>query len=253
LATSLDTRFRSFLVALPGVECIDHLPEYLHVDGVRRADFLLRGRTVIAEVKALEDSREGAVTKLISRFKRNPRWRAPPRTMDWPDVCQLQPHGNELREEVFTKVTDVLKGAFDDARAQIRDTKLHLQLPHARGLLILLNANAYIMDLKAAAQRISRLLWCKPGVPRPEYSMIDGVLVVSDVEKVILEDGTRNDPCLVIVRSGADAGEAHAAADELITGWAMLNRQGLVMDREPRDEAALSSLRVVSTRPKFDV
>lgn len=65
-ADGLRARFERFIRTLPGCEDIDDLLRFRDPHGKRRADYLLHGRSVIVEQKALEVDPRDKGQRLVS-------------------------------------------------------------------------------------------------------------------------------------------------------------------------------------------
>lgn len=161
----------------------------------RNADYLFRADGVVCEMKTMRKDLlrsadiEAKLNKLYQQWAAQglvptlPAGRQKIDSKTLPEKCQKQ-WMNVLKLP--------LKGAVEKANKQIKQTKSHLDLPDARGLLLLVNDGNYSYELDVVAYLTSHLL--KPrfdssGQPKSaRYKSIDTILYMT-MNMPVLIDG----------------------------------------------------------------
>ena len=153
---------------------------------IRNADYLFRADGVVCEMKTMRKDLlrsadiQAKLDKLYHRWAAQglvppiPAGRQKVDSKTLPEKCQIQ-WMNVLKRP--------LKEAVEKANKQIKQTKSHLDLPDARGLLLLVNDGNYTYELDVVAYLTSHLL--KPrfdssGNPKSaRYKSIDTILYMT--------------------------------------------------------------------------
>lgn len=125
------------------------------------ADYFLRDRTVVAELKCLEkdyfsDRRVGEkVDALLNKWARAGRIR-PEHFVN--GQLQINSIGRDCALEVFKVFYQPVMEAVKKANKQIKETKRHFNLPDAKGLLILANDGNYSLSPELTMNILGNLL-----------------------------------------------------------------------------------------------
>lgn len=69
----LRERFESFIRTFDGCEVVDELLHRQHLEGLKRADYLLQGRSIILEQKVLEGDPASKPQRFVDRLRQEGR------------------------------------------------------------------------------------------------------------------------------------------------------------------------------------
>ena len=139
--TPLKVRFEAFVRNLKGTEQIDTLLTGRDSEGMKRADYLFEGRSIIAEQKSLDVDPEPKVQEFINRLMTERGLLAYGRVRT-NDVFKLVNDAELQQKRLFLTLTNHLDKLVSRADKQTRDTKRIFDIPRAAGMLIILNEKA---------------------------------------------------------------------------------------------------------------
>lgn len=212
----LEARVKRFLEEQPGTECLD-AAAFAQTNGSGfKADDLLDGRSIVADLKTLNgDPTERLEQRLKSRF-------AEPGS---PIVC-----GTVGLSAVFEKMPDaqaLSKMAVDlsgrsvrrhllKADEQIAATKARLAVPEAAGLAIILNDGEPLIDACVMGYAL-RTAFLRENAA--SYPNIDFVWVSTEVHRIRLPGGALAFPQLLVSRT-AGKSEALDFMGRMMAHWA---------------------------------
>ncbi len=230
---SLLKRFENFLATQPGAESIDALAAGINAGAVKRADYFLRDRSVILEIKTLSsdpDSKPQAfVEKLCSErdiwvFGK----------VSTTQIFEKQKDRESLEFELYSRVTRACQDAVADSQHQIVGTRKLFDAPDALGVLVLINEAAPTLDIELMANRVARTLRRREG-NAPKYPAVDGALLLSEQHSLVHEQIRTLFPIISMLGSGADERRARmrAVGAELLQAWAAHNGHMLLDESLP--------------------
>jgi hypothetical protein len=115
--TNLRERFDAFIKTLLGFESIDELLKDAHLEGKKRADYLLDNRQIIIEQKVLEDDPTDKAQKFIDRLLKE-RGILAYGTHSTDRIFASMPDGDEQKKRMILSITKGLEAGFADADKQ---------------------------------------------------------------------------------------------------------------------------------------
>lgn len=197
---NLEKKFKTFVLSRCSNESIDELSES-YFKG-RKADYLLRERSIIAEVKYLTEDRSVALNQRLNKLANS-------------DTSFPQFFGRVPVEEIISKHRDsdnfrrwvcnyaerTLDQLIRNAHHQIRDTRESLDLRNnSIGLLVLLNEGVRLYDESFVCQEVSRIL-NKTKNNEYERTSVEAVWFINEYEasdkkvsgSIIIGPSARND------------------------------------------------------------
>ncbi|HYK04083.1 MAG TPA: hypothetical protein VE974_20175 [Thermoanaerobaculia bacterium] len=180
----LKERFDDFCRQYPGAVPIDSLDN--PPKGLQKGDYLFEEKTIVCEVKCLEAD---MAKKLLDTMK-----------ADGIDPARL-PNGRHVIEDLYLrlpkkakgknryndvvkKITSSVEKAIDDAANQIRDTKKHLNIADADGLLVILNEEVNIIGQPLVRERLGLALKKRNAAGRPYHAEVARVLHIGETNAV---------------------------------------------------------------------
>jgi hypothetical protein len=225
--TNLQERFEGFIRTMSGFESIDELLKDVHVEGKKRADYLLGNRKIIVEQKVLIDDPANKPQKFINALMNKGRILVYG-TVSTERIFAGMPDGNEQKRRMFLSVTKGLETSFADADKQTRDTREIFSIPDAIGMVVILNVSAPTLHPDLIRYGLSQVLWKRRVDGSIRYPHNDGVVMISEAHTDLSERG-RGAPCYSSPTPHTKS-EAlvRAFSDSLIQAWATFNGTRLV-------------------------
>jgi hypothetical protein len=178
--SNFKNQFDSFVREFGGEIVDELLPEI--PDLPKNADYLFSNRTIIGELKCLEEDYFGAthvgakIKALLDKWVREglvsaERFREGRiSTRDLPEVCGLQ---------IIGVLTKAMTEAVADANRQIKATRAYFRVPNARGLLVLANVGNFTLTPNLVLPALGRLF-------RNGYSAIESyIFLVPDIDVTV--------------------------------------------------------------------
>ena len=165
-------------------EALDTPPfEALFRERGDRADYLMFDRSLVVELKDLQDDPEYKIQRVFDKFTRRPGFPIVVfGTASLTQVTQKLPPdvAGEINSAVANAVSEVLEDLVEKANRQIRNTKQVLGLPEAGGLLFISNAALSVLSPALVVYRLERVIkkHTKEGTPR--FPEIHAVCYVSE-------------------------------------------------------------------------
>ena len=228
-------RTEAFLASLGG-ESVD--TKFPRIEG-RRADYLLFDRTVIVEIKSLEDNRVKAFEKVLwTRFIR-PGEPIPIFYGDWDlqRILATRPNEGEINAAIYKAVMSSVEDAFESANRQIRTMREMFAIPDAHGVVIFIIEDNYFLDPEKLEHKIGNLFAKRkaPGGP-PRYPDVDHVFIPTAGHLYVTEHG----PIYPVMSWSPPATPRRTGlrvlADLLLERWAAFN--GVALLRPTPDQLA---------------
>ncbi|WP_250623066.1 hypothetical protein [Pinirhizobacter soli] len=209
---SLEHRFTEFLKSLPDSEWLD-TPEFFFPPGIRKADFLLHGRKIVAELKTVTTDQQPKIDRRLEKHVEEAGivvFGTVASTQLFRDPDESDRFHHKIVRDITRNTEEMCRSAND----QIIQTSQHLGID-AAGLLIILNENIVVLDPGVVAYRVCEYLNKKP-------RNIDYCLLVFESHEVS-SDGIRQNQMLAI-RACSTAGHlADGYLDLLMRRWAEHN------------------------------
>jgi len=208
-------RFREFLGMLPGSESLDDPAVLAPSARIKRADYLLLQRSMIAEVKQLETDPAYKVEAVIERYRSHPSYPLffGQRTLE-AVLAHMPPElQDEIRQRVYDSISRSITEGCEDANRQIRQTRSHFNLPQAAGVLFILNDRIPILSPNVLGARIEQQLRKRLANGTDRFPEIAYVFACSWAHFVRGSDGTPAHPILLV--EGPAAKRCPRAAEQL--------------------------------------
>lgn len=158
MATSLEARFKRFLVSLPGSEEIDSMDIPQDSERRRKADFLLEGRKVIVELKTLVVDTSHKVNAGIEKHREREDFPVFYGAMDAHKVLSHLPDGELINRKMYGAITRSVEDAVRSAEEQISHTRHVLRLYDSVGVLVILNESIDILSPEVVGHRVSTVM-----------------------------------------------------------------------------------------------
>lgn len=215
-------RFESFIRTVRGFESVDELLRNKHLEGKKRADYLLWEREVIVEQKVLVDDPSDKPQKFVNELMRKGRvlFYGPVSTNR---LFDGMPGGEKQKRRMFLRITKGLEASFADADKQTRDTRDIFSIPRAVGIVVILNLSAPTLHPDLIQFGLSQALQKRKDDGSIRYPNNDGVVMISEAHVDIGGRG-RGAPCFSSPTPHTKSEETvRALSDSLIQGWAAFN------------------------------
>lgn len=222
-APTLEARFTRFLEGLPGAEVIDRLAWPGDPQHRRKADFLLSNRKVIVEIKTLTDDPSPKVEATADKHCERDDWPVFYGTSDVRKVLANLPDGEAIYSKMVNALGRSVETAVRSAEEQVTHTRRALGLPHAAGVLVILNDSIDILDPYLVGHRVAQLMR-RPRTGNREAEKLDFVWLMFESHVMGSVEGFPAVPCILINGEGKDRfpwfGHLH---HDLVRRWACAN------------------------------
>lgn len=212
VAETLELRFTKFLKDFPGSEWLD-AAEFRFPPKVRKADFLLRHRTIIVEIKTITDDQQPRVDNSIAQYLKTTGIKV------WGTVVSTQLFNDPNESDKFHRrllrgITRNTEEMCRSANNQIAQTSQHLGID-STGVLVILNEDITVLDPGIVAHRICEYLDNKP-------RNIDYCLLIFESHEVVNEGRIHNQ--MLLIHGCRKASHlADDFMDQLMRQWAEHN------------------------------
>ena len=183
--SAFEQEFNQFMRQEPNCAVLSDL---LKSPPFKNADYLLKDREIVAELKSLElDTTPKLQTyaEYIIKERSIVFYGALP----FHEIIKRQPDKDKLSEQAFRFIIRPIERMVKEANRQIRETKRALRLPQAAGLMILANTGNILLDWNLVQEALLRLLRTKGFKGRTLYSNIGGCLYLSEMKRDIKSYG----------------------------------------------------------------
>jgi hypothetical protein len=141
---TLRERFERFMLSGKGVESIDELMRQCNLPNRKWADYLAFNRSVIIEQKSLDVDPDYKIANFLNDLIKSGRlifWGQQSVTR----LLEKLPGGNALKQQLVGKVTKVIDDILANADKQTRYTRMTFVIPHALGIVVILNESAQFL------------------------------------------------------------------------------------------------------------
>lgn len=157
--TPSEKSFNQFIKTIAGAEIIGDLkPGYAYPHLV--ADYFFDNRTIVAELKCLEDDMMEKFQLLIDKKVKEGTLSLFYGSVSFEKLLSNMPDDKKeaMKKESFEAVTSSLEDAFEKANKQIRETKKNFNLRDSAGFLILTNNGNITLDPILAVHKLQVLM-----------------------------------------------------------------------------------------------
>jgi len=224
---NLVERFEAFVKTVRGFESIDELLGSVHLEGKKRADYLLWERQVVIEQKVLVVDPADRPQKLVDELIQQGRILAYGRVPVERIFVHL-PDGDELKYKMIRGITKGVEDSFAGADKQTRDTREIFSIPDAIGVVLILNVSAPTLHPDLVRYGLSQVLEKKRDDGSIRYPNNDGVIMISEAHTDVSIRG-RGAPCFSSPTPHTRSEKVvRAFSDALIQAWAAFNKAPLV-------------------------
>jgi hypothetical protein len=220
-------RFEAFAKTVRGFESIDDLLRDVHLEGKKRADYLLWEQQIIIEQKVLVVDPADRPQKFVDELIQQGRILAYGRVSVERIFARL-PDGHELKRKMIRGITKGVEDSFASADKQTRDTREIFSIPNAVGIVIILNVSAPTLHPDLVRYGLSQVLQKKREDGSIRYPNNDGVIMISEAHTDISEAG-RGAPCFSSPTPHTKYERVvRDFSNSLIQAWAAFNNVPLV-------------------------
>ncbi len=213
-----ENEFKAFVKSLPTCEV---LPEST-ISGQRRADYLLNGRSIVAELKCLENDTLWKVQNFIDELIKARGFLAYG-TLSTNRIIENQPDKESLNRKIVQLVSASLESHFQKANSQINSTAREYKITPTIGLVILINNANITLNPDVVRFSVSHLLLKKKQDGRSRFPCIHGCLYLCESHELpgIKTGIAVNLPALKFVVTGGQPYDSLANyLDGFLVTWA---------------------------------
>lgn len=243
----INDRFSAFLLSL-GSEAIDQLNLTEEQASSQHADFLLRNRQQVVEVKLLSTDTRPRMAPVLAPYEVRPEFALLSRqSLD--TKLELLPDGDQLRDQLHKAVTESIEGLIKKANRQIRHTRRTFAIPRAGGILVVLNDEVGQLSPPIVSKRAAQVLQKRvAGGVGARFAEIDTVWIVNEAHYVQVTSTRKAVTDVILPTFTANAkAVAKFVATSLSPAWASYNGKAFAQFGEA--EKYLEEFRFIK-RPK---
>lgn len=230
-ARSLESRIFDFLSSRPDAEDIDKLELTKLQKEKSKADYFLRKRSIVCEVKNLETDTKEKIEQLIKPVLSHKD--APVYYGAWElaKILKLHPDGERISRDVFEAATSAIQTLFRKANQQIRSTKDIFGVPNAGGLLVIANDLVEILTPEILSSKIRELYQKRTQDGCFQFTEIDAVWILQETHFIEVGPGIKGVPALIVTREKASP--TLEVLEGMQSEWAIANGMPIIgMDPE---------------------
>ncbi|WP_123631186.1 hypothetical protein [Salinisphaera orenii] len=202
--TSLEARFKRFLITLDGTEDIDGRLSEQELKGGQRADYLLNDRAIVLELKSLEVDPAEKLQRKISEYESRSEFPVFYWESDLKEILRNFPDKERIKQKIDTAVLRSVQGVFEKADDQVDATKSALAIEQACGVLAILNESAKTLSPDLITAKASQMLLKKDSDGNIRYRNIAYVLVISETHRVTGSNPRESLPIITLEGPTAD-------------------------------------------------
>lgn len=184
-------KFQEFLELLPNSESIDEVAKDIDHEGVQIADYLFLDRKIVCELKTLNKDTKEKVDAIVRDLEQRDDYPIFYGKWDVNKILDNLHDGKDIQAKMAYKVTSPIEGTIKDANRQIRDTKRLLDIPDAKGLVVIINESVEILDAKITSWRISQCLRKKKKDGSVRFESIDVVWFLDEAHELDIRPGLK--------------------------------------------------------------
>lgn len=221
--SSLEERFTRFLKSLPGTEPIDDLLSPGEHGDQRRADFLIKNREVIIELKTLKSDTAPKVEREISKHRDRPDFPLIYGKVGVESALKHLSDGDQIKRKIYLNITRSIEDAIRSAEEQIASTRKLFGISKSAGLLVMLNDSIDILDPHVVGQRAMSLIHRKD-ISSEKQNSVNFAWLMFESHKIARSHGEIQFPSLVLEgRNYTGFPWFDSYMDTLQRGWAEFN------------------------------
>lgn len=173
----------------------------------KNADYLLKGKEIVAELKSLQVDTTEKLQALAEQIIQD-RGITVYGQMPFNKIIENQPDKIELQRKAFGLVIGPIERMVKEANRQVRGTKSALNLSKAAGLLILVNLGNALLDWSIVQEVLLHLLRTRGFMGKTKFSSVSACLYLSHLSKdAKLAKQYSALPLALIHRTGYQEGE----------------------------------------------
>lgn len=219
---TLENRFENFMLSLPSVEGIDSIVLDHKDRQFKKADYLAMGRKLVVEQKCINQEQASKIQLEIDKYSKDENYPIFYGKRDFNLIIDKLPNKNEIKQKVFSNITNLLEDYLRQANKQIESTRQLFENYEAYGLLVILNEKVKVLSPEIVSTRIQqRLKERRDGKPR--FNNINYVIFISETH---LFKGL---PSVIVIKGvGASSASQNISdyIDYLVNSWAQFNGGG---------------------------
>lgn len=200
----LREKFEDFIATFDGCENIDVLLKGAPHEGLKRADYLFAGRSIIVEQKTLEFDPVDKPQQFIEKLRKERRVIVYG-TVSTDFIFSKMSDGELQKGRMFDFLTRQLDTDVAAADKQTRDTRTIFNIPDAVGVLVILNENAKTLTPDVMRYGIQRPYTKRQVDGSWRYPHNIGVIVISEVHSLTDERGATLLPIMHFSRTGPES------------------------------------------------
>lgn len=202
-------------------ESVDHLfksdPILAGSRHESRADWLMRDRSVVIEVKELLNDQLTQLAETVWPYAAEVG--KPHGYIHVDEVIMAHPRGSELSVKLDEIITGVLRGGIEAANGQIRATKRVLRLTTAVGLLLVFNSSNVVLSPRHIEIAVQRQLLRTPKGRRERcrrFEAINAIAVISPHLESVDPKSPGSIPCITVNTGSPASLRASSVVSEII-------------------------------------
>jgi hypothetical protein len=221
--TSLSQRVEAFLKTLGGFENVDALLKERDVPGKKRADYLLRDRSIIIEQKILVADPAGKPQKFVDNLVQDGK-AIFFGTVSTALIFRKMADGEQQRKRMFDHLARVVIDDIENADKQTRDTRELFSIADAMGIVLILNEGAKTLEPDIVRYGIQRAYMKRDQVGKRRFTQNVGVIAMSEIHTVDFHAAAKTHPVLSFIDQESPHAEAFETfSREFQQRWAAFN------------------------------
>ena len=214
----LEQRIISFLESEPSSESLDS-PTFANINGSQsKADYLLGGSCIVAELKTIDGDPTDRITRRLKERFAQPGAPLVYGTVGFSRVIEALPDKSMFSKIVADVMTRAVRRHLQKANQQIGAIKARLGLPHAGGLVILMNDSEPMIDAGMIGYSLKAALETVPEA----YPHITNVWASIESHRVRMPGGRVGYPQIHLYKSFERQAELQYIA-QMLPAWARVN------------------------------
>ena len=171
--------FKGFINQIPGCEVLENVFDKQHLRQFSNADYFLKNRKIVAELKCLEQDSMPKLQEFIDELVET-RDKIFYGEMAFDMYIKDFPDKDKLSKKALKIVTHALKNDIGKANKQILETKRKLDLSNSSGLLIVVNVNNKALRPDLAGYALLSLLNTRSFLGKTNYNTISACIYLSE-------------------------------------------------------------------------
>ncbi|HEV7242869.1 MAG TPA: hypothetical protein VGQ36_26825 [Thermoanaerobaculia bacterium] len=222
---TLKQRFDKFCEQFPGAVAIDSLPK--PPKKVQKGDYLFEKQTIVCEVKCLDVDMEDKLLAIMKADGIDPEKLPKGRHIieDLYLALSKKAKGKNRYKKLIKELTTSVGDAIKDAANQIPDTKKHLKIPNADGLLVILNESVNIIGQPLVSERLGIAFKTKQknSEGQPYHSAVTRILHIGETNAAPTATGDMRVNTVITNPHAKPNQDVDAFVKKLAKAWAEFN------------------------------